>query len=155
MFATHWSSGDYPALAHSTLALLRSQPPTHLLMGDLNVFRIDAWNPKVPCTDDDAPARLSAIQAMEAAGYADAWKATQSSEGWTGMASRAGCGEPKGNLFKRIDYVYTIGNLKAISTTRIARTAAGSDAPSDHVALIAELGLDAAPSALSAARGGR
>jgi hypothetical protein len=146
MFATHWSSDDYVALAHSTVDLLRSQPTPHLLMGDLNVFRIDAWNPKVPCTDADSPGRVNAIQVMEAAGYSDAWKATQGSEGWTGMASRAGCGEPKGNLFKRIDYVYTIGNLKAISTTRIARAAPGADAPSDHVALVAEVSLTAAPS---------
>jgi len=145
MFATHWSSDDYPGLAHSTLDLLRSQPSTHLLMGDLNVFRIDGWNPKVPCTENDSPVRVNAIQAMESAGYADAWKATQSGEGWTGMATRAGCGEPHGNLFKRIDYVYTIGNLKASSTTRIARAAPGADSPSDHVALVAEISVVPAP----------
>jgi endonuclease/exonuclease/phosphatase family metal-dependent hydrolase len=54
------------------------------------------------------------------------------------MSSRNGCGTPNGNLFKRIDYVYTKG-LTAVSTTRIARAAPGGDAPSDHVALIAEL----------------
>ena len=145
IFATHWSSDDYPALAQSTLALLRSQPTPHVLMGDLNVFRIDGWNPKVPCTLDDSPGRVNAIQMMEAAGYADAWKVTQSGEGWTGMASRAGCGEPSGNLFKRIDYVYTIGDLKAISTTRIARTTPGADGPSDHVVLVAEVTLAAPP----------
>jgi endonuclease/exonuclease/phosphatase family metal-dependent hydrolase len=143
IFAAHWSSevNDYGPMAQSTLALLRSQPTPHVLMGDLNVYRVDTWNPKVRCTGDDVAGRVDAIQQMEAAGYVDAWKATQSSEGWTGMASRAGCGEPSGNLFKRIDYVYTIGSLTAISATRIARAAPGADAPSDHVALVAELRL--------------
>ena len=54
------------------------------------------------------------------------------------MATRNGCGAPNGNLFKRIDYVYT-RNLRAVATTRLARAAAGADAPSDHVMLVAEL----------------
>jgi len=143
MFAAHWSSAtdDYAPIAQSTLDLLRSQPTPHVLMGDLNVYRVDGWNPKVRCTGDDVAGRVDAIQRMEAAGYMDAWKATQSGEGWTGMASRAGCGEPSGNLFKRIDYVYTLGNLTANSATRIARAAPGADAPSDHVALVVELTL--------------
>jgi endonuclease/exonuclease/phosphatase family metal-dependent hydrolase len=59
------------------------------------------------------------------------------------MSSRAGCGVPSGNLFKRIDYVYT-KDLRAISTTRIGRAAPGADAPSDHVVLVAELAVAAA-----------
>jgi endonuclease/exonuclease/phosphatase family metal-dependent hydrolase len=143
IFAAHWSSAtdDYGPMAQSTLDLLRSQPTPLVLMGDLNVYRVDAWNPKVRCTGDDVAGRVDAIRRMEAAGYIDAWKTTQSGEGWTGMASRAGCGEPSGNLFKRIDYVYTIGNLTARSATRIARAAPGADAPSDHVALVVELSL--------------
>ena len=80
------------------------------------------------------------VSMIEGAGYTDAWKATQSSEGWTGMASRPGCGSPNGNLFKRIDYVYSSG-LQTLSTTRFARGEPGGDSPSDHAGLIAELAL--------------
>jgi endonuclease/exonuclease/phosphatase family metal-dependent hydrolase len=142
MFSTHWSApnDDFSAIAMKTIDVMRSQPTPHLFMGDLNVYRVDAWNPSVPCTAADLLGRTRAIEIVEGAGYSDAWKATQSSEGWTGMASRNGCGVPNGNLFKRIDYVYT-RNLRTVSTTRIARAAPGADSPSDHVALIAELAI--------------
>jgi endonuclease/exonuclease/phosphatase family metal-dependent hydrolase len=117
---------------------MSSRPAPHLLMGDLNVFQVDAWNPPVPCTGRDNPSSVAAIGMIEAAGYTDAWKATQSGEGWTGMATRNGCGVPNGNLFKRIDYVYAKG-FRVVSTTRFARAAPGGDSPSDHVGLIAEL----------------
>lgn len=140
MFSAHWTppNNQFGAVAQATLDALRSQPTPHILMGDLNVYRIDQWNPDVPCTGPDVAGRIDAIQRVEAAGYEDAWKATQGSEGWTGMASRNGCGIPNGSLFKRIDYVYTKG-LRAVSTTRLARAPAGGDSPSDHVMLIAEL----------------
>jgi hypothetical protein len=140
MFSTHWTPpGDaFGPVAQRTLDLLGKQPAAHVLLGDLNVYRVDTWNPEVPCTGANSPARIDAIDRMEGAGYADAWKTTQAGEGWTGMATRAGCGQPSGNLFKRIDYVYT-RNLRAISTTRLARAAPGADSPSDHVMLVAEL----------------
>ena len=140
MFSAHWTppNNEFGAVARATLDALGNQPTPHILMGDLNVYRVDRWNPDVPCTGPDVAGRIDAIQRMEAAGYEDAWKATQGSEGWTGMASRNGCGIPNGNLFKRIDYVYTKG-LRAVSTTRLARAPAGGDSPSDHVMLIAEL----------------
>jgi hypothetical protein len=145
MFSTHWTApnNDFGPLAQRTLDLLGSQAAPHVLMGDLNVYRVDAWNPDVPCTGRDQPGRVAAIERMRSAGYADAWAQTQGSEGWTGMSSRAGCGVPSGNLFKRIDYVYT-KDLRAISTTRIGRAAPGADAPSDHVVLVAELAVAAA-----------
>ena len=114
----------------------RALGPARLFMGDLNVFKTDTWNPKVPCTGDDNAGRMRTIGLIEGAGYTDAWKATQSSEGWTGMASRPGCGSPSGNLFKRIDYVYSIG-LRTMATDWFARAAPGADSPSDHVGLIA------------------
>jgi len=148
IFAVHWSAenNEYGPVAQRTLDALRSQPTPHVVMGDFNVWRTDMWNPNVPCTEADLAGRVEGIQTVEAAGYADAWKTTQSSEGWTGMATRNGCGIPNGNLFKRIDYVYT-KNLRALSTTRIARAAPGGDSPSDHVALIAELTIPAAATA--------
>ena len=140
VFSTHWTPpGDaFGAVAQRAIEVLASQSAPHVLLGDLNVYRIDAWNPEVPCTGSNAAARIEAIERMEAAGYADAWKATHGGEGWTGMATRAGCGVPNGNLYKRIDYVYT-RSLRPIATTRLARAAPGADAPSDHVILVAEL----------------
>jgi hypothetical protein len=148
IFSAHWfaTNNEYGSAAQQTLDLLRGQTAPHILMGDLNVYRVDAWNPSVPCTGTDVRGRVEAIQMMEAAGYVDAWKATQGGEGWTGIASRAGCGTPGGNLFKRIDYVYA-KNLRVISTERIGRAAPGADSPSDHVALIAEVMLTTALSA--------
>lgn len=139
MASTHWG-GDLPAAAQQTIEFMATRPVPHLLMGDLNVYRIDTWNPSVRCTGNQRAPHLAAIATLENAGYTDAWKATQSSEGWTGMATRNGCGEPNGNLFKRIDYVYAKG-VQVVSTARFARAAPGGDSPSDHVGLIAEIGI--------------
>ena len=122
MFSAHWTppGNAFGPVAQRTLDVLSAQTSPHVLLGDLNVYRVDPWNPDVPCTGPDVGGRVEAIQRMEAAGYIDAWKTTQGGEGWTGMATRNGCGAPNGNLFKRIDYVYT-RNLRAVSTTRLAR----------------------------------
>jgi hypothetical protein len=140
LFSTHWGGSDaeWPLQAQNVLTFLNGQPEPHLFMGDLNVFRIDRWNPRVPCTNTDKPGRSRAIALIEQAGYVDAWKATQSGEGWTGMASREDCGSPEGNLYKRIDYIYVKG-LRVISSHRFAKAAPGADAPSDHAGIIAEL----------------
>jgi endonuclease/exonuclease/phosphatase family metal-dependent hydrolase len=143
MFSTHLggkTDADYAVEARTIVEFLKTQPPAHLFMGDLNIFQVDRWNPRVRCTSDDAPGRSDAIALIAAAGYVDAWKATQTGEGWTGMNSRKGCGSPEGNLYKRIDYVHLAG-LRPVSTTRFARPAPGVhvDAPSDHVGLIAEV----------------
>lgn len=127
-----------PAQAQRVLDILAAQGGARLFTGDLNVYKTDVWNPKVPCTGEDNPGRMRTITMIEGAGYTDAWKATQSSEGWTGMASRAGCGSPTGNLYKRIDYVYSSG-LRTLSTDRFGRGAPGGDSASDHIGLIAEL----------------
>jgi endonuclease/exonuclease/phosphatase family metal-dependent hydrolase len=141
IFATHFggvTDDDLPSEAGRALDFLRAERRPHLLMGDLNAYRVDQWNPSVPCTGPDVGGRIAAVNLIEQAGYSDAWKATQSGEGWTGMASRRGCGAPEGNLFKRIDYVYAIG-ARVLSTSRFGRAAPGADAPSDHVGLIAEV----------------
>ncbi len=141
MFATHFGGDSDDALppeASRTLDVLRGERRPHLFMGDLNTFRVDQWNPSVPCTGPDSSGRTATINLIEQAGYTDAWKATQGGEGWTGMASRRGCGVPEGNLYKRIDYVYTIG-ARVLGTVRFARADPGGDAPSDHAGLIAEI----------------
>jgi endonuclease/exonuclease/phosphatase family metal-dependent hydrolase len=140
MFSAHFGGNedDLPAQAGRTLEWLRSERQPHLFMGDLNVFKVDTWNPSVPCTGSDNASRMSTIAMIENAGYTDAWKQTQRGEGWTGMASRRGCGSPDGGLYKRVDYVYTIG-LQVVATTRFGRAAPGGDSPSDHAGVIATL----------------
>ena len=146
MFSTHWGGSDaeWPTQAQNAIAFLSGQAQPHVFMGDLNIFKIDSWNPRAPCTNPDKPGRSRAIALIEDAGYVDAWKATQDGEGFTGMASREGCGSPEGNLFKRIDYVY-VKQLRVVHTTRFARAAPGADAPSDHAGLIVELALPSSP----------
>jgi endonuclease/exonuclease/phosphatase family metal-dependent hydrolase len=141
IFSTHWSAKDgkeWPIQAQNVIDFLKTQSQPHLFAGDLNIFRIDRWNPKAPCTNNDTVGRTSAIELVERAGYIDAWKATQPGEGWTGMTSRPGCGSPAGNVFKRIDYIYS-KQLRVVSTKQFARPDPATDAPSDHVGLIAEL----------------
>ena len=141
MFSTHFGGNSddvFPAQAAHLVDFLRAAPRPHLFMGDLNTFRVDQWNPSVPCTGADSGGRTAAINLIEQAGYTDAWKATQSGEGWTGMASRHNCGVPEGNLYKRIDYVYSLG-ARVLSTARFGRAAPGADSPSDHIGLIAEI----------------
>ena len=142
VFSTHWGGADdeWPKQAQNVITFLETQPRPHVFTGDLNIFKIDRWNPRVACTNDDKPGRSRAIELIEAAGYVDAWKATQQGAGWTGMASRPGCGSPKGNLYKRIDYIYA-KQIRVVGTTLFARAAPGADAPSDHAGIIAELAL--------------
>jgi hypothetical protein len=143
MFSSHWGGAaddDFPVQAGRTIEFLATQAAPHLFMGDLNVFKIDQWNPRSPCTSADAAGRLKAIALIEGAGYVDAWKATQRTAGWTGMTSRKGCGSPSGNVYKRIDYVYSRG-FDVRGSWLFAVPAPGADAPSDHAGLIAELGF--------------
>jgi hypothetical protein len=141
MYSVHFDGSaeeGIPNQAQRVIDILAAQSGPRLFMGDLNVFKVDTWNPKVPCTGDDNSGRVRTISMIESAGYTDAWKATQNSEGWTGMQTRNGCGSPNGNLFKRIDYVQSSG-MRTLSTDRFGRAEPGGDAASDHVGLIAEL----------------
>lgn len=141
MYSVHFgdtSDDEIPNQAQRVIDILGAQSGPKLFMGDLNVYKTDTWNPSVPCTGGDNSGRLRTISMIESAGYTDAWKATQNSEGWTGMQTRAGCGIPSGNLFKRIDYVHSSG-MRTLSTDRFGRAEPGGDAASDHVGLIAEL----------------
>jgi endonuclease/exonuclease/phosphatase family metal-dependent hydrolase len=139
MFATHLggSDDDFLPQVERVLSIVDAASVPRLFMGDLNLFKIDQWNPRMPCTSADTPGRVNALAAIERAGYTDTWKVLNSGEGWTGMASRKGCGIPPGSFYKRIDYVYTKG-LKATAITRFGQPPPGGDAPSDHAGLIAE-----------------
>jgi hypothetical protein len=141
MYSVHFGDApddEIPNQAQRVIDLLGAQNGPRLFMGDLNVFKTDTWNPRVPCTGDDNSGRTRTINMIESAGYTDAWKATQNSEGWTGMQTRAGCGLPVGNVYKRIDYVHSSG-MRTLSTDRFGRAQPGGDAASDHIGLIAEL----------------
>lgn len=141
MYSTHWGGStddDFPGQAERTLSALAPETEPHLFMGDLNVYRRDRWNPAVSCTGPDSTGRTRALSLIAQRGYTDAWRATQRTEGWTGMASRRACGHPRGNLWKRIDYVFA-HRLTVVATTRFARSPPGADSPSDHVGLTAEL----------------
>jgi hypothetical protein len=141
MYSTHWggsSDVDLPPQAEATIRLLRKHPGPHVFMGDLNTYTVDRWSPLVPCATPDKPGRTQSIGLVAAAGYVDAWKATQDGEGWTGMANRSGCGDPKGNLFKRIDFVFTRG-LEVLGADRFGHAAPGADAASDHAGVTAEI----------------
>lgn len=143
MFSTHFGGkgdADNPIQAQAALDFLGRQHLPHLFMGDLNLQQVDRWNPRTKCTADDAPGNLDALGRIARAGYVDAWRATEAGEGWTGMASRHGCGLPEGNLYKRIDYVFLRG-LTPVSTVRFARAEPGADAPSDHAGLMAEVAI--------------
>lgn len=139
MFATHLggSDADFLPQVERVISIVDAETAPRLFMGDLNLYKIDQWNPRVPCTAADSAGRVSAIAAIERAGFSDTWKTLNSGEGWTGMASRKGCGSPNGSFYKRIDYIYTKG-LKATAITRFAQPPPGGDAPSDHAGLIAE-----------------
>lgn len=139
MYSTHLGGESGDDLVRQTRAILdflARQPSPHLFMGDLNVFTIDRWNPRAPCTNEDTGPRRQALALIDDAGYIDAWKATQRGEGWTGMAGRRGCGRPEGNAYKRVDYVFVKG-LTPRSSARFAVAAPGADAPSDHAGVIA------------------
>jgi endonuclease/exonuclease/phosphatase family metal-dependent hydrolase len=141
MYSVHFegsSNADLPPQSEALVRVLRAQTGAHLFMGDLNAYRVDRWSPLVPCATPDKPERARALELIEAAGYIDAWKRTQDGEGWTGMASRPGCGKPAGNLFKRIDYVFAKG-LDVVRSEQFARVAPGADAASDHAGLIADI----------------
>ena len=145
MYSVHFDGSEQegiPNQAQKVIDILSAHAGPRLFMGDLNIYKVDTWNPSVPCTGSDNSGRVRTMSMIESAGYTDAWKVTQNSEGWTGMQTRAGCGSPSGNLFKRIDYVHSSG-MRTLSTDRFGRAEPGGDAASDHVGLIAE--LSAAP----------
>jgi hypothetical protein len=142
MYATHWAGTpmEIRNAARNMVDVVDGHRGPRLFMGDLNLYRVDRWNPQVPCVDDDQPWRLETLAYLANAGFVDAWKATQDGPGPTGMAGRADCGSPRGSLYKRVDYVM-IKELKAVSTRLLGAVPPGTPAPSDHAMLVATLAL--------------
>jgi hypothetical protein len=144
VWATHLAPAadrEWPAHVARALALLADKKEPHLFVGDFNLWQNDRWSPQTPC-GTATPAMATALALFPRAGYVDAWAATQSGPGWTGMVSRRGCGAGKnGGVFKRIDYIWSKG-LRPLSATRIGVVEPGAPGPSDHMGLKAQFALD-------------
>ncbi len=150
MWAAHLApptDAKWSAHVRKVLAYLGTKPQPHLWMGDLNLWRNDRWSPRVRC-GTATPAMTQALDLVDRAGYIDAWKATQSAPGWTGMQSRStgrlGCGRFwNGGLYKRIDYVLSKG-IRPTASALFATVDPGAPAPSDHAGILATFPMPAA-----------
>ncbi len=147
VYVAHWygtgasSATTYSRQAQQTLSFIAasSNGLPHILVGDLNVWEGSA---KV-CNQNPTN---GALPYLRNAGYLDAWLTLRgSTEGYTGMANRAGCGYPEGNTWKRIDYAWTLPMFQPLDIQRFAVTSAGEASPSDHYGIIVTLPAPGAP----------
>jgi hypothetical protein len=146
VYTAHWyasglSSGTPPEQtsasfnnqARQTVEFLKREPALtpHVLIGDLNVFA----GTQMICQQNPWNAPL---QQLSDAGYVDAWSYLHGpAGGFTGMWNRAGCGNPIGNLWKRVDYGWS-RHLTPRVMTRFGLVTAGHEAPSDHAGILVE-----------------
>ncbi|MGH9371861.1 MAG: Ig-like domain-containing protein, partial [Vicinamibacterales bacterium] len=156
VFAAHWlATGTDPALiatildgqGRDTVSFLQRSAGSgsHVRTGDLN-----AWEGAPTCGQIPLPQGLPRLRA---AGYMDAWPSVHGTmAGFTGMTNRSGCGTPQGNVWKRIDYVWSSRGCLPLSMTRFGVVVPGEMAPSDHYGIIAEYPLPGAAPAPDAVR---
>ena len=135
VFSTHWSGTgpDGPATfdrqAAATIELMKRDGDPHVLVGDLNIFEGGPVCHQQP--------NNNTLGLLRAAGYTDVWPAIHgTAEGYTGMANRAGCGQPEGYAWKRIDYAWSKGFTPA-AMDRFGMAPPGDASPSDHYGIIA------------------
>jgi endonuclease/exonuclease/phosphatase family metal-dependent hydrolase len=135
---------DWPRHVQKVLDYLATKPQPQVWMGDLNLWKWDRWSPRVTCGEATWP-MAAAYDRIMRAGYIDAWAATQSGPGWSGMTSRKAsrgrtyCGKNNdGTPFKRIDYVLAKG-ITPIDTELFGFNGPGKWHPSDHLGLKATL----------------
>ena len=103
----------------------------HVLIGDLN-----AWESTAPTVCNQTPLGVG-LDRLQPPGT-HAWpRLHPSSEGFTGIASRSGCGVPEGYGWKRIDYAWSTPMIP-VSMGRFGVVPGGDEAPSDHYGIIAE-----------------
>jgi hypothetical protein len=135
VFTAHWGGGGsamFDAQAQETVTFMSAVPPgePHVLIGDLNVFETSTNCASTPL--------FTPLAMLRNAHYTDAWNYLNGSgEGFTGMTNRAGCGNPIGYTFKRIDYAWS-RNLLPVSMQRFGMVPPGEGAPSDHYGIIVE-----------------
>ncbi len=136
VYVTHWfATGPHRASvmqrqSEDTVAFMARDGAPHVLVGDLNVFesatRVCGQEPN-----------LTALGPLRAGGYLDAWREIHGTrEGYTGMVNRAGCGEPEGYPWKRIDYVWLRG-FRPVAMTRFGMRPPGEAGLSDHLGIVA------------------
>jgi len=133
IYVAHWSGGQstMDGQAADTVKFMKGSHGPHVFVGDLNVFEGE----REVC--HQKPNNTS-LQILREAGYVDAWPALRgSTEGFTGMLNRAGCGSPEGAPWKRIDYAWSKG-VTPIAMERFGLPAPGDAAPSDHAGIVAE-----------------
>jgi hypothetical protein len=140
LYATHWAGAGSPnreayrIQAQQTVDFMRRSPGPHLLVGDLNVFEA----PSPVCNQRP---NFDVLPTLRQAGYADSWTTLYGQrEGFTGMVNRAGCGNPEGYVWKRIDYAWARG-YQPTQMTRFGMAPPGDEAPSDHLGILAEYAL--------------
>jgi len=136
VYATHWSGtgangGEtFDRQAAETVRAMEQSKGPHVLVGDLNVFEGAAET----CHQHPNNHTLSVLRQ---AGYVDAWPRVHAdAPGYTGMINRAGCGQPDGNTWKRIDYAWSRVSPVGIEQCGVAPP--GEPAPSDHYGIVAE-----------------
>jgi exonuclease III len=143
VWTTHLSAtvdDDWPTHTGKVIDWLSRRTMPHVLLGDFNVWQNDQWSPATRC-GRATPSMAAALANLAAAGYVDAWAASQPGEGWTATLGRGGCGETgNGTAFKRIDYIWTKG-LHVHATSRFGVALPGQPAASDHVGVKATLTL--------------
>ncbi len=153
VFSSHWyASGDtrtesFNRQAQGTVDFMDrlSSTEPRVLIGDLNV-----WDEGGPvCNQTPVP---TAMQILRDAGNLDAWPTVHGiAEGYTAVWNRNGCGDPNGNLWKRIDQGWSKELPSPVSMVRFGMVTPGACAPSDHAGIIVEYpwpGVDAiAPTA--------
>jgi len=143
VYVAHWygtgpnSVTSYERQAQQTATFLAAtandQP--HVFVGDLNVWE---GTEGVPVCDQ-YPTN-TALPYLRSAGYYDAWVTVQgAAEGYTGMIDRAGCGDPEGYAWKRIDYAWTTASFHPIDIQRFAQMPVGDASPSDHYGIVVTL----------------
>ena len=142
IYVAHFTSPDdagFVAQARNTLAYVKTapSPDRNIIIGDLNYF--SANRTLVPCGTERTASPPADV--FEAAGYVDAWKRLKPGvDGATGMWNRKGCGSPEGGLFKRIDYIYSLGFAPTDVRLFAMITPMVQDAPSDHAGIVATFG---------------
>jgi hypothetical protein len=142
VYSAHWygtganASTTYQTQAQQTATFLRgtSNNLPHVFVGDLNVWEGSAG----VCNQNPTN---TALPLLRNAGYYDAWLTVHgSAEGFTGMINRAGCGNPAGYAWKRIDYAWTPAAFQPLDIKRFGQAPVAGDAsPSDHFGILVTL----------------
>lgn len=143
VFVAHWygtgpnetTSYETQALQTATFVTTIANGQPLVLVGDLNV-----WEGAEGVRVCGQTPTNTALPYLRSAGYIDAWVTVNGdAEGYTGMVDRAGCGDPEGYAWKRIDYAWTPGWFQPIDIQRFARLPVGDASPSDHYGIVVTL----------------